>query len=150
MSAGRPSKPTNLKVLHGDRPDRINHDEPVPGQGVVTAPEWLDGVGLEVWGELAPDLIRQGVLTPWDAEAFAMACDSVRLYREARDRVEADGLMITGARGSDIKHPMLQVQRDAAATFASLAARFGLTPSDRAKLSIGGADEPKGAERLLS
>lgn len=151
MTAGRPSKPTNLKVLHGDRSDRINHDEPVPGQVEVSPPSWLDGDGLAVWHELAPDLIAQNVLTAWDAEAFAMACDQVRLYRQAKARVKRDGVMIKGARGSMIKHPMLQVQRDAATTFAQLAARFGLTPSDRAKLSIGGADgKPQGAERLLS
>lgn len=151
MPAGRPAKPTNLKVLHGDRPDRINRAEPVPGQGDVVAPKWLDGDGLAVWNELAPDLIRQGVLTAWDVEAFAMACDQVRLYRQAKARVKRDGVMIAGTRGVLIRHPMLQVQRDAAATFAQLASRFGLTPSDRAKLSIGGADgEPKGAERLLS
>lgn len=151
MTAGRPRKPTNLKVLHGDRTDRVNREEPVPGQVDVLPPEWLDGVGLELWAQLSPDLIAQGVLTAWDVEAFAMVCDSVRLFREARDRVAAEGLTVMGSMGSVIKHPLLQVQRDAATTFAQFGSRFGLTPADRAKISIGGSDgKPKGAERLLS
>lgn len=146
---GRPAKPTSLKVLHGDREDRINRDEPTPG-GDAAMPEWLDGVGAEVWEQLAPDLIRQGVLTAWDAEAFAMACDQVRIYREARAQVELEGMTAEGAKGGQVKHPLLQVQRDALASFATLAGRFGLTPADRSKLSIGGDDDAKGAERLLS
>lgn len=113
-------------------------------------PAWLDGVAVEVWESLAPDLERQGVLTPWDVEAFAMACDAVATYRAARALVDAEGLTVEGAKGGRVKHPMLQVMRDSLTSFASLASRFGLTPSDRAKLSIGGDDEPKGAERLLS
>lgn len=147
---GRPTKPTNLKVLHGDRGDRINRSEPVPGQSGVERPGWLVGVAAETWDKLAPDLVRQGVLTPWDVDAFAMACDQVRIYREAADVIGREGMTAEGMKGGQVKHPLLQVQRDALTSFATLAGRFGLTPSDRAKLSIGGSDEPKGAERLLS
>jgi hypothetical protein len=34
-------KPTALKVLHGDRTDRINRAEPIPPEREVIAPEEL-------------------------------------------------------------------------------------------------------------
>lgn len=147
---GRPAKPTSLKLLHGDRSDRINRDAPVPSEGDVRPPEWLDGVGLEVWQQLAPDLIERGVMTAWDVEAFAMACDQVRVYREARAHVEADGMKVPGARGGEVRHPLIQVMRDAQASFNSIAARFGLTPSDRSRLTVWSDSPAGGPERLLS
>lgn len=146
----RPAKPTRLKVLEGDRKDRINTAEPVPGQGDIVLPDWLDDAAIEVWERLAPDLTAKGVLTPWDVDAFAMACDSVSTYRAAAAQVAAEGMVVAGAKGGLVKHPMLQVIRDSAATFATLAGRFGLTPADRARLSLGGEDGHQGAERLLS
>lgn len=148
---GRPRKPTRLKVLEGDRPDRIPTGEPLPSDGEVVAPGWLDDVALEVWGDLAPDLIAKGVLTAWDVEAFAMACDAVAQYREARALVHAEGVTVTGAMGGQVRNPAAQVMRDAAAQFAQLAGRFGLTPADRAKLDVGrSSDGPKGADLLSS
>ena len=38
---GPKGKPTSLRVLDGDREDRINRNEPLPGQGDVVAPEWI-------------------------------------------------------------------------------------------------------------
>lgn len=147
---GRPAKPTNLKVLHGDRSDRINRAEPVPGQSAIVPPEWLEEDALEVWHRLAPDLTDKQVLTAWDVDAFAVACDAMALYRRAARAVSDEGLTQVGMKGGDVKHPLLQVMRDSAATFATLAGRFGLTPADRARLSIGGDDVEKGAGRLLS
>ncbi|WP_304455971.1 phage terminase small subunit P27 family [Nocardiopsis sp. YSL2] len=144
---GRPTKPTSLKVLHGDRPDRINDGEPIPDEGEIAPPEWLldldaeakDGVesALDVWHRLTPDLIRQGVLTAWDVESFAVFCDAVVGHRRAAMTVSREGLTIAGARGT-VKNPALTALKDYAEIVARYGARYGLTPSDRASLSIGG------------
>ncbi|MFF4548601.1 phage terminase small subunit P27 family [Streptomyces sp. NPDC001406] len=150
---GRPSKPTALKVLHGDRSDRINAAEPVPDEGDIQPPAWLaeleaeaepgTGSALGVWRRLAPDLIRKRVLTAWDVEAFAVFCDAVVGHRRAALEVARSGLTVAGARGV-VKNPALTALKDYAEILSRYGARFGLTPSDRASLSIGGdAQDPK-------
>ena len=61
-----------------------------------------------------------------------------------------DNLTDRGARGV-IKSPYWQIMRDCADAMATIGSRFGLTPADRAKLSIS-PDQPvkSGAERILA
>ena len=68
--------PTAIRRLHRARPDRINNAEPVPNLGPVVPPSWLSPDVRAIWDELAPDLQRRGVLTPWDAETFSACCDA--------------------------------------------------------------------------
>lgn len=156
---GPAPKPTGLRVLHGDRKDRINTDEPAPGVLDVDPPAWLSAAALEVWHHLAEDLAVKGVLTAWDTEAYACWCDAVARRREAAERVAEEGAVVehpvynkngdlTGHRLG--KNPWLLALDAADAQVQRYGARFGLTPSDRAQLKIGAAGEPKGAERLLS
>ncbi|MFD7319546.1 hypothetical protein ACFV9D_00420 [Streptomyces sp. NPDC059875] len=53
---GPAPKPTALRVLHGDRKDRINTGEPQPDEGEITPPVWLSNGALEVWRILADEL----------------------------------------------------------------------------------------------
>ncbi|MFJ5156327.1 phage terminase small subunit P27 family [Streptomyces sp. NPDC088353] len=156
---GPAGKPTALRVLHGDRKDRINTAEPQPDTGDVLPPDWLGDDALAVWDALAGDLEAKGVLTPWDVEAFANWCDAVARRRRAAQAVEEEGEIVespvfnkngdvTGERRG--KNPWLLVLAEADAQVQRYGARFGLTPSDRAQLKIGGADGGLGAERLLS
>lgn len=140
--AGRPPKPTHLKVLDGDRPDRINTSEPVPAQSDVVPPFDLSDDARAVWDRIAPDRIAKGVLTPWDVDAFAEFCEALVILRDKRSsaRREAE----PGA-----PSPMSEYKA-AIAVASTLGGRFGWTPSDRAKLTTDSADDPKGAERLLS
>ncbi|WP_405710066.1 phage terminase small subunit P27 family [Streptomyces xanthophaeus] len=156
---GPAGKPTSLRVLHGDRADRINRDEPQPSELGIEAPAWLSEAALEVWETLADDLIGKGVLTAWDVEAYANWCDAVARRRDAAEHVAEEGAVteqpvynkngdISGHRQG--KNPWLLALDAADAQVQRYGARFGLTPSDRAALKIGGAKNPAGAERLLS
>ncbi|MEU0584574.1 phage terminase small subunit P27 family [Streptomyces sp. NPDC006132] len=156
---GRPSKPTNLKVLHGDRKDRINTDEPQPAAAEVAPPDWLGDAALEIWDAYADDLEAKRVLTAWDVEAFANWCDAVARRRDAAEHVEEEGAVVelpvynkngelTGHRRG--KNPWLMALDAADAQVQRYGARFGLTPSDRAQLKIPNEGEGQGAERLLS
>ncbi len=148
---GRPAKPRGLKLLDGDRPDRINRDEPTPAAAVPVVPAFdLSDEARVVWDRLAPDLIAKGVLTGWDVDAFSTYCATVATYQEASRELAVGGMTARGAAGGVIKSPYWQIMRDAVATMVTLGGRFGLTPSDRAGLKIGGSeDRAQGAERLL-
>lgn len=141
MDGGRPPKPSHLKVLHGDRKDRLNTAEPVPSEGTVQPPYRLPKAVREVWDRLAPDRISQGLLTPWDVDAFAAFCEALVLVRQGAR--EASGPVLPGA-----PSPMSRF-KDAVNLCATLGGRFGWTPSDRQKLVTGGESrDPR--EDLLS
>jgi len=148
---GVPGKPTALRVLDGDRPSRINRDEPVPAQGGLVEPTIaLSDEARAVWDRLAPDLIAKKVLTGWDADAFTTFCATAATYRAASESLAVEGMVARGAAGGVIKSPYWQIMRDCVAVMTTIGSRFGLTPSDRAQLKIGGSEESgRGAERLL-
>lgn len=156
---GPAGKPTALRVLHGDRKDRINTDEPQPAAGDVEPPAWLGAAAVEVWDTLAGDLQGQGVLTAWDVEAFANWCDAVARRRDAAAHIEDEGavveLPVFNKNGDLVGHrraksPWLLALDAADAQVQRYGARFGLTPSDRAQLKVARPETPGGAERLLS
>ncbi len=51
---GPVSKSTGLRILHGDRKDRINTHEPVPPAEAVTPSDWLSDKARAIWEWLAP------------------------------------------------------------------------------------------------
>lgn len=143
-SGGANRKPTALKVLHGDdkkNPQRINRNEPIPGDQPILPPVTLTADGLEVWQRLAQDRIDKGVLTIWDVDAFALFCEAIAQAHEAARHAGEEPERL-------IQSPMSRF-KDAVAICASLGGRFGWTPSDRAKLVVGGRQrDPK--EDLLT
>jgi P27 family predicted phage terminase small subunit len=136
-------------MLHGDRPDRIPQGEPVPAAVPVVPPDGVVGAALEVWQRLAPDLERQGVLTHWDTEALGVYCQAVVFNHQARERLAADGIVVSG-RYTDVKHAAWQVFRDSSELMLRSGARFGLTPSDRAGLATGTAEKQLPGQHLLT
>ena len=155
---GRPSKPTALKLLHGDRKDRVNTREPVP-VGEVVAPATLSKGAREVWNRLAPDLIAKQVLTAWDVDDFAAFCDAADRRRRSAVALDKAGevveVPVLNRDGEEVgtrwvTSPWWQIWKGANEAMLRFGARFGLSPSDRASLKVGG-DEPRSDKgRLLS
>lgn len=142
---GRPPKPTALKLLHGDEkknPQRINRSEPIPADDVdlTVPPEYMSEAAKEQWRAIAPDRIRQGVLTPWDTQAFAAFCEALVLLRNAHE-----GALELAKPGQE--SPMSKF-RQTVAICATLGGKFGWTPSDRARLMVGGKTREPGADLL--
>lgn len=149
---GGHKKPRSLAVVDGDREDRINFDEPIPADDEVRAPSSLSDEARQIWDRLAPDLTTRKVLTPWDADAFATFCDATARHRRAATHLDSEGEVIDGHRGVLSKSPWFQIWRDTADVMVKYGARFGLTPSDRTQLSVGGdeGDDIKSPARFLS
>ena len=156
---GPAGAPTNVRILRGDRKDRINAHEPVPATMVVEAPAWLSEDARAVWDRLAGDLERKRVLTAWDVEALAGYCDAVVRRARAAAALDAEGEVVdlpvfnkngdvTGHRKA--KNPWQLVWKDADAIVQRWGARFGLTPSERQDISIAHESRPGGPERLLT
>lgn len=146
MPAGRPRTPSNVAQLRGDykvHPDRQNKTEPIPAEALVAPPFRLTKTAQVVWNRLAPDLIAKKVLTHWDVDLFAEFCEAVVILRGRR----------RGARRKaepGAPSPMSEY-KTAIGIVTTIGSRFGLTPADRSKLSIGGGnDNPDEDDDLLS
>src|SRR5574341_1292196 len=127
MTAGRPRKPTVLHEVQGTkRADRHGNDEPSPPPSGLEPPSWLKVGARRVWDELAPPVHRQGLLTDLDVELFAHACTQIAVARRS----------VKNQRALDIANRIL--------------ARFGMTPSDRAKVTVKLPPTDPFAERFLS
>lgn len=146
---GPAGKPTALRVLHGDQESRINRLEPIPTECEVRPATELSSTAAEVWNRLGPDLAAKKVLTSWDVDQFAAFCTATATFYEASRQLAENGMTAQGAAGGVIKSPYWQIMRDASAIMTQVGGRFGLTPSDRANLTMGGQENPQGASRLL-
>jgi P27 family predicted phage terminase small subunit len=127
---GRPRKPNHLKILAGEREDRINRNAPIPAESDIIPPD-LSPQAQEVWDRLAPDLIDKGCLTSWDVDLFSAYCEAVATYHECRDKMGTD-YVVQGSTRNSVPSPYWRVMQDCIAAMVKIGARFGLTPSDRA------------------
>jgi P27 family predicted phage terminase small subunit len=148
---GRPATPNHLKAVSGVRESRLNRNEPVPTLAADPSVP-VDGIpeaAQAVWQRLAPDLVDKRVLTAWDVDQFAAYCVAVAQYNECRERM-GDQYVVEGSMGQMVKSPYWTQMNEALQQMMRLSARFGLTPADRAGLTIGADEPPKvGGERLL-
>lgn len=144
--------PTNLRVLHGDRADRINFDEPKAPEGLPECPPEIADDVRAVWDYTLAQLAIMGTATPADRDALLVYCEAVVTHRKASALLAKSGILIRSAKGGHlIRNPVVQIQRDAAATLRGFAQEFGLTPSARSEIRMPreGA-HGLGPERLLS
>lgn len=150
---GRKPKPTAKKKLQGNPGKRaLNKREPRPASTADAKPRLphalgagLDGVVVEkVCGafndQYLPQLQTIGVYTDADQAAFELMAMHYALAWTAAEVVQRDGLMILGVKGEK-KHPLLQVVRENSMAFRAYAAEFGMTPSARSRLEVGGEEE---------
>jgi P27 family predicted phage terminase small subunit len=133
---GRPPKPKHIKLLEGERKDRVNWQEPIPALQPVEPPYRLTKAVQAEWDRLAGDRIAKQVLTAWDVDAFALFCELLVLNRKAV-KAARRGILVEGARrGEKVYNRSLQAVRETTQLLTTLGARFGWTPSDRAQLTM--------------
>ena len=143
MQRGRPRKPLPALLLEGRyRADRHGEADAVwlPDGGPSTAPEWLSADARLLWDQLAPQLSGAGVATDVDRAELSALCDWWARYREAlRTLDEVEDRKTTEFYRLSILASM------AWKNFASAAGKFGLNPSDRARLRLNHDAEPEDA-----
>ncbi len=143
MARGRPRKPTQAKVLEGTyRRDRDGDPAAIVADGQPRPPKPLKGDALKLWQDLVPGFVAGGLVGERDSAALAGMCEWYARYRRLGDQLDQIDLD-----DKDIHALTLRVAI-AWDKFCQTAARFGLTPSDRAKLRVDvAAAKPKVASR---
>jgi len=147
---GPAGKPTNLRILHGDRPDRINQNEPQPREGIPSCPPWLDADARKVWRYTIAELKAMKLVTRADRDALAAYCTFVVQFERMTRLVNTTGGLIKGRKDGVVKNPAAQLQRDAAQMMAKYAAEFGLTPRARSEITVTPDVSEDELHRLLS
>jgi P27 family predicted phage terminase small subunit len=135
---GRVGAPTALRLLRGDKKDRINFREPTVRDGELEAPDGISADVREIWDYTVRELVAMNCAATADRDALVCYCEAVAAHRKASAIVAKSPVLVQGLHGGMVRNPALQIQRDAAATVKGFAAEFGLTPSARANIVMDG------------
>jgi P27 family predicted phage terminase small subunit len=139
MGARGPApKATQLKILQGTyRPDRANANEASPSvPDSLDAPSFLHGAALDKWSELAPILIRNGLLTECDLDTLTLYCQTWARYVEAETRLQTEGSTTTAQSGYQQVSAWVTISKNTRADLLKLGDRLGLNPSSRSRINI--------------
>jgi P27 family predicted phage terminase small subunit len=151
MVRGRRGTPTPVRILQGQKPYRINMDEPQPVNGLCKMPDWLSEYAVEEWERIEQDVIAMHVGKPVDSLALSAWCEAVSRLRSATESIKALGLLYFDEDGKYIKNPAVIIARDASSDMLRWAREFGFTPSSRQSLKTSSAiDAPTTMQQLLA
>ena len=150
MPAGRPNKPTAVKVLEGTyRPDRALPNEVTPEllAHIPDPPEGLGEWGQREWVVVCRWLHEIGSLAATDLSLIAAYCNEIDNYWSYDAKVKQVGAVISikNKEGMIIKvqkSPYTGLRKDALDEAIKLAGQFGFTPAARARLGSPG-EKPK-------
>jgi P27 family predicted phage terminase small subunit len=145
MPGGRPPKPTQLKVLQGNPGKRaLNKAEPQYSADHLSCPRWLNAEARKEWRRLLPMLKAERVVTAADRSVLAACCQSYARWMQAEEVLEEKGfteeIEVQNSKGEVIgtRHvvrPEVIIAQKMQEMMLRAAAKLGLTPSDRAKVS---------------
>jgi len=156
--SNKPYKPTNLKLLEGNRGKRKlpkNEFKPFPKAPKVHLD--LDRQAKKTWKRLAKVLEPVGLLTEADGDLFAMLCQArSRIFKCHSFIKENNPSLVQVVKKEDSKGnkshtikpgPYVVMEKQYYELFRRLAGEFGLSPRGRIGLTVG-RDPDKGDDLL--
>lgn len=157
---GFAKRPTALTVLIGNPGKRaINKDEPQPEAFIGAPPARLSAAAKAIWERCAPDLLANGLLTVADIEEFVRYCRMQAQFDKAMDFIEEHGQVYVKEKkiGEDgeqktiiCKFPQVFIAKEYGNAARQIAAKFGMTPSDRTSLKGSKPKEHNALAEFLS
>lgn len=147
---GPPPKPSKLTELRGNPSKRKITREPEPPQGAPRPPADLTGEALAEWNRVVPELDRLGLVTVIDRAYLVAYCEAWASFNMARAALAEHGPLVAGRDGGLVKNPASQIVRDSADLMLKFGSRFGLSPSDRTRLSVAPKSEDGPDAQVLS
>ena len=141
---GPAPQPTALKLLKGNPGKRpILPDIFTPERESPEPPAHITGRAREHWDYVCEQLNRYGMLARTDMGQLAAMCTAWARYVEAEEMIElaasqapmSKGWLQKKDGGGMTVAPWLRVSRDAIDQYSRLAAKFGLSPVDRMRIS---------------
>lgn len=97
-------------------------------------PETLKGHAQAVWEKLLPKLMGYRVVSDSDLFQFENMCYVYGEWRKCCEIVESEGNTFMSDKGNILPNPMVHIGSAHFKAYNQIAAKFGLTPSDRVGL----------------
>jgi P27 family predicted phage terminase small subunit len=129
-------KPTALKKLAGNPGKRPLPVEPEFDNRKPTCPSHLSKEAKSEWKRVVDTLHNTGVMKSTDRAALAAYCEAYGRWVQAETLVRKSGLLIKTSNDNVIQNPAVGVANKAMTDMVRYAGLFGMTPVDRAKLSM--------------
>lgn len=137
MVRGRRPKPTEQKKLTGNPGKRkINDKEPKPDVVIPPPPEHLDGIALEEWYRITPELMKLRMITVLDRAPLVALCQAWGDYIKACETLEEEGEVLMSDKGNAYLNPWTGVKSNAMDRILRISSEFGMTPSARSRLKV--------------
>ena len=135
--SGPPPKPTRLRLLQGNPGRRpLPKSEPQPETGIPTRPHWLLPEAKREWSRIVPELLRLGLLVKIDRAMISTWCQCWGMYVEAVRDIRENGTTFSTEKGYEGPRPSVGVMNKMIEKMIALSVRFGMTPSDRSRISV--------------
>ena len=136
MAKGRPRDPGRARRGTGHRPHAGQGKalDLLPAELDLTPPAELPPGAAELWRRAAAELAPRG-LNAGDLPLVEMLVVAAYRHRQARATIDESGLLLKSKPGP-IRHPLLKVEKETAATYLRLAETLGLSPAARVRLGL--------------
>jgi P27 family predicted phage terminase small subunit len=149
--AGRPPKPTALKLIQGNPGKRpLNDAEPTFPVDDVAPPTWLNAAAKREWRRMLPLLRQQGLFTVAFVAEFAGYCLSFAEIGELERFLRKNGRSIVTASGYPVPRPEVAMRERALSRVHIFGASFGLSPSASTKVKAQPEKEADPFEEFLT
>jgi P27 family predicted phage terminase small subunit len=147
---GPAAKPPELKLLEGrgHRPVDLTSTFR-PEVGAPSMPRDISREGRKAWKRLVPELVRYNLLSKVDSDALEDLCETIGLIKVLRRSINARQELLlsksedpAGAveartpKGMRIQSPTYQALNREREKLRSWLAEFGLTPAQRARVTL--------------
>lgn len=149
---GTKPKPRKLKLEKGTlQPCRDKPELELPTISLYQQPpeNRFNKYGLQAWEYLIPKLMSNGVISETDLFQFENMCYQYGEWRACCDAVEKDGHTFMSDKGNILPNPMVHIASAFFKGYNQIAAKFGLTPSDRVGLPNTLKEEKDPLEELM-
>jgi P27 family predicted phage terminase small subunit len=143
---GPVAKSPELKMVQGNPGKRPIKKSVTPEAGKVEIPDWLNEDARAEWKRLAPEMERLKLLTPLDAHAFAMYCDSYARWASCEKFLNENGLFYVSAAGKLLERPQVRIAQGYGQAARAFGSEFGLTPNSRARFTLPALEEEEDDE----
>ena len=146
MGVGRKPKPTNLKILQGNKhKERINLNEPKFDRSMPKCPSYLNKTAKAIWLKKARELNQAGVLTVIDDSALATYSQLFSRYLDLEGDIAKEGTVVI-KKGFDKEgevveldtkiNPKVVESRLTVQQLRQYETEFGMTPSSRSRIQV--------------
>ena len=114
------------------------------------APPGWKGYGYQFYRRVGKELVRHGVLTELDKEAFLSLCETYHQMRDAADALREHGTVIPDPVHGLKRNPASMVYKSACDSFSRQCREFHLTPNARLNVSLTEQAAKNGKEKYFA